>query len=305
MRVDHRISNLTLMHFACFTAVVETGTTLKASEVLHISQPQVSQKISQLENSIDVVLFRRENHRLVLTEAGQLFFSRCRQSLEDFNLSLEELRPYQNSEKPNTIRIGFTEGQEPGDILLWLRHFKIQFPEISTTSEIVRWVNAIEKILCGDIDMCILIDVAGLCENINIHYRVIRQLPLHCVVRRDSILAQKETLNFADLNGCTCYFSSYQRNTKIQEESQALFRQRGINIRWESKDADCFALRRYLDTEKSCVLTYSAAIEDTSLRAYALGGIAKPLVIAWKKAKNVHIEQYAIELASIIQHCHQ
>ncbi|WP_066458555.1 LysR family transcriptional regulator [Anaerotruncus rubiinfantis] len=304
MWLDPKVSSLTLIHFECFVTVVELGTTLKAAEALHISQPQVSQKISQLENSLDVTLFTRENHRLILTGVGQLFLARCRKMLEDFNSSLVELRPYCNTDKIDALRIGFTEGQEPGDILSWLRDFKAQFPETITNPVIVRWVDSIEKILCGEIDLCIVIDVGGLCDNPNIQSLIICPLPLHCIVRRDSLLSHKKVLQFSDLDGCTCYYPSYQRNTKIQNESQELFQKQVVNIRWESKDADFFALRRYLDTEKSCFLTYSSTIEDSTLKTYTLGGITKPLVVAWKKSKTAHLKSYAVELAEIIKRLH-
>ena len=289
------------MHFECFMAVVELGTTSRAADALHISQPQVSQRISQLEKTLDVSLFIRQNHRLVLTEAGKLFSARCGQFLENISSVVQELAPYYNSSKTKALRVGFSEGQDPGATLCWLQELKEIFPEIKIMPEVVPWVETEEALLSGKLDLCIIFDLDGLCDNVNLQSRIISHQPLQCVVRGDSVLAKKETIDFSDLEGATSYYSAYQRNTKIQNEHEEFFLKQGVHIHWVSKNLDFFTLRRYLDTGKSCFLTYSTIMEDTVLKTYILGGITKPLAVIWKKRKKNNIEVYAEELASIIK----
>lgn len=57
-----------------FLAVCQTMNYTKAAELLHITQPAVSQHIHALEHQCGAKLFRYEGKQLSLTEAGRLFF---------------------------------------------------------------------------------------------------------------------------------------------------------------------------------------------------------------------------------------
>jgi LysR family glycine cleavage system transcriptional activator len=79
----------------------------RAAEELHVTQAAVSHQIKQLEEHLEVQLFRRLGRRLVLTEPGQALlpvlhdaFARIAQSVEGLNLRQQggalavTLRPY-------------------------------------------------------------------------------------------------------------------------------------------------------------------------------------------------------------------
>lgn len=56
-----------------FLAVANEGSTLKASEKLHLTQSAVSKQIQALETLLDVELFQRGPRGLTLTEAGEIY----------------------------------------------------------------------------------------------------------------------------------------------------------------------------------------------------------------------------------------
>ena len=56
-----------------FAAVMERGTLSAAAQALNVSEPALSRQISALERSLDLVLFRREQRRLVPTPAAEAF----------------------------------------------------------------------------------------------------------------------------------------------------------------------------------------------------------------------------------------
>lgn len=61
-----------------FHAVMTSGTTARAAQVLRISQPAVSKAIASLERAVGFALFDREKGRLVPTPEGQLSSARSR-----------------------------------------------------------------------------------------------------------------------------------------------------------------------------------------------------------------------------------
>jgi DNA-binding transcriptional LysR family regulator len=65
---------MNLRQVEVFRVVMTNGTTARAAEVLHVSQPAVSKMIQELERSLGFALFRRLKGRLHPTPEGQLFF---------------------------------------------------------------------------------------------------------------------------------------------------------------------------------------------------------------------------------------
>ncbi|WP_320127642.1 LysR family transcriptional regulator [uncultured Sphaerochaeta sp.] len=79
---------MTLRHIRIFNTVCDQGSTVKAAEALHISQPSVSLALKELEEHYGIKLFDRISRRLELTEQGKNFLTYAR-SIDDAFLSLE------------------------------------------------------------------------------------------------------------------------------------------------------------------------------------------------------------------------
>ncbi len=59
-------------HLRYFWTVAKEGGLQRAADKLHVSPPSISAQIRELEEALDVKLFRRSGRRNVLTEAGQM-----------------------------------------------------------------------------------------------------------------------------------------------------------------------------------------------------------------------------------------
>ncbi len=68
-------------HYRVFVAIVETGSIIQASLRLNYSAPAVSKQLTNLEHSLQVQLFHRSHKKLEITEAGKLFYPKCKNIL--------------------------------------------------------------------------------------------------------------------------------------------------------------------------------------------------------------------------------
>ena len=59
-------------HLRYFWTVAREGGLQQAAAKLHVSPPSISAQIRELEETLDVKLFRRSGRRNVLTDAGQI-----------------------------------------------------------------------------------------------------------------------------------------------------------------------------------------------------------------------------------------
>lgn len=72
-----------LRHIRYFLAVAEQGNFTRAAEVLHVSQPTLSQQIKQLEEQLGTPLFDRTGRAVRLTDAGAAWMRYARLALQD------------------------------------------------------------------------------------------------------------------------------------------------------------------------------------------------------------------------------
>lgn len=83
-----------LIDLRVFAAVAQNGTVLAAASQCHLAPSSVSQRITQLEQSLGVQLFERHARGLRLTSAGQVMLAhvhRCTATLEQMH---SDLAPY-------------------------------------------------------------------------------------------------------------------------------------------------------------------------------------------------------------------
>ncbi len=74
-----------------FVRVVQTGNFTAAAEELILSKSVVSKYVTRLENELGARLLHRTTRRLSLTEAGEVFFERCRLGLQEIDEARSEV----------------------------------------------------------------------------------------------------------------------------------------------------------------------------------------------------------------------
>ena len=74
-----------------FKTIVEEGTISKAAKVLHMAQPPLSMQLKQLEEELGVILLKRGNKQIELTDAGTQFYKRCLQILDLTKMNFNNL----------------------------------------------------------------------------------------------------------------------------------------------------------------------------------------------------------------------
>jgi DNA-binding transcriptional LysR family regulator len=75
------MANIDLNHVVAFVRVVDHASFTAAAKSLGVPKSTVSRAISRLEEELDVRLLHRTTRKLSLTEAGQAFFERVRESI--------------------------------------------------------------------------------------------------------------------------------------------------------------------------------------------------------------------------------
>lgn len=72
---------MNLIQLKYFSAVCETGTVSEASEILHISQPSLSNAIKEMETEFGVKLFFRQHRGMSMTSEGERLYKMAKELL--------------------------------------------------------------------------------------------------------------------------------------------------------------------------------------------------------------------------------
>ena len=62
-----------------FVEVVNEGGMTNASKSLYIAQPTISKAVKDIEKELGMPLFDRSKRELKLTDAGQVFYQKCKE----------------------------------------------------------------------------------------------------------------------------------------------------------------------------------------------------------------------------------
>jgi DNA-binding transcriptional LysR family regulator len=128
-----------------FRQVVDSGSFVRAAELLDMSTPMVSRHVLHVEQRLGVRLLNRNNRSLSLTEPGRVYFERCRSILEELQATELELGS-QGSVPRGTLRVSApnsASGQWLAELLAEYRH---RYPEVLLDLSFEdRFVNLVDE----------------------------------------------------------------------------------------------------------------------------------------------------------------
>lgn len=93
---------MTLTQLRYAIAVADTKSMNEAAKQLFVTQPSLSSSIKELENEIDVELFRRTNKGVQITVEGKEFLGYARQVVEQYQL-LEDRYVNKKIQEKNSV----------------------------------------------------------------------------------------------------------------------------------------------------------------------------------------------------------
>ena len=181
-----------------FLAVAREKNITKAAEALYISQPSLSKQMQNLEKEIGSPLFVRGSRSVALTETGMLLKKRAEELLELYEKTEAELAAPAET-VCGEVRIGGGESYALQTVMQAAKAVQDNYPHVTFRFFSGDADDVTEKLDRGLIDFGVMVDLADTSQ-----YNALR-LPLAdrwgVLMRRDSPLAEKESISPADLTG--------------------------------------------------------------------------------------------------------
>ncbi len=186
---------MTLAQMQYFAAVYEYGSIIKASEMLHISQPTISMAIRDLENEFGISLFDRISKKLVPTQEGIYVYEQISDILNRIYTLTTYMHDTGTKKHPLTIGIPSIAGTFIFSTII--NDFRDKYPEI-----------ALDILKCDSTSIANLLNNNTLSIGISVEkdtlneemqsFRILSSEFLFCV-SKDHPLASKEMVSVEDL----------------------------------------------------------------------------------------------------------
>ena len=187
-----------------FLAIAREENMTRAAQRLHISQSSLSKEIKKLESELGHALFIRTNKNMRLNDEGMLLRKRAEDILAMVDKTAEEFSQLDNI-IGGEIRIGCAESHLIKYLARSIKSFKEQYPGTKFHIFSGDTDPVAERLDRGILDLAVIVEPPNLSKY---NYLTMPESDKWgVVVRRDSPLAQKETVSLGDLYGLPLFCS--------------------------------------------------------------------------------------------------
>ncbi|MBY0064344.1 LysR family transcriptional regulator [Priestia aryabhattai] len=179
-----------------FLMVAREGNITKAADVLHVTQPTLSRQLKDLEQELGKKLFIRSSHSIILTDEGMLLRNRAEEIVNMVDKLEAEFSSMEET-IGGDVYIGGGETEAMKHIARVAKDVQLRYPNIRYHLYSGNEEDITERLDKGLLDFGILIQPADISKYnyLNMPAKDVWGV----VMRRDSPLALKESIQAADL----------------------------------------------------------------------------------------------------------
>jgi DNA-binding transcriptional LysR family regulator len=226
-----------LRHLEVFDAVMKTGTTVGAAQLLCASQPSISNTIRHLEDKLGFDLFDRVKGRLVPTEEAKMLFREAQSVFAAFANTRRMVEEIQNN-RSGTLTVAATPtlGNSilPGAVAMFGR----PRPDVKIVVEVDQLGNVMEMVDRGAADLGIAVNA---CSVPTVTAEPLVIMDMVCVVAKNHPLARLDVISPRDMSDYPLI--SFSRDTVLGRHIEMAFEKeaagRNVNIQVRYCETAC------------------------------------------------------------------
>ncbi|WP_335997631.1 LysR family transcriptional regulator [Fusobacterium polymorphum] len=178
-----------------FLVVATERNISNAAKILFVSQPALSKQLKELEEELGVILFKRGNRNITLTEDGVYFLSKTKEILSLVDITVSNLK--QKDIISGEINIGAAETLQLEKIFKIISYMTKEFPNIKTNITSGNADEIILKLDSGLLDFAIIVGFID--KNKYEHLSLPWYDKWGLLIRKDNSLSKKKYIIKDDL----------------------------------------------------------------------------------------------------------
>lgn len=248
---------MTIKHLRVFNEVAESGKMSIAAAKFYLSQPTVSQIITELEEHYGFLLFERLSKKLFITEEGKKLLSYSKQVVQQFD---ELERKMLDTSKIQAFRIGSTITVGSCLINDIIKEFKRIDDTVETYSYVSNTQAIEEELLKANIDIAL---VEGIVKSHDLISIPVVDDYLVLVCNKEHPLAESRHFTVEELNNKR--FVMREKGSGTREQFENYINRHGITIK-ESVVANCPTAMINAVIEQNCLAVLSVRLVQEQIK---------------------------------------
>ena len=245
-----------------FVKVAELLSFSKAAKSLYITQSTLSQQIKQLEDELDVALLFRNNHKVILTEAGETFLKGAKKTLAEADDNKAKILDIASGHR-GILNIGVTYSF--GSILTEsVLAFKKEYPDVALNVTYRSMMELMEMVSDGNLDFALSFRSSEKIDNVESH--ILFDNKLCIVVRENHPLTRKEFVRLADLENYELILPSAGLQARSAFENIIADRNLNLKVAIESNEVNSI-LNLLRKSNYATILSETVILEHDGLTA--------------------------------------
>jgi len=185
----------------------------KAANLLHMSQPSISQHIQSLERHFNVTLFERVGRRLMLSDAGLALVPMARDIVNQ-SIHIEEAMASLHGEVFGHLMVGCST--TPGKYVLpqLLARLHHEYPRVKVTCQVSPQASAIERLCEGEIHFA-LSSYSHKQTCADVEFRLFMKDPVKLIVPQNHIWAERDEIHPEELRDTNFILREEESGTSV------------------------------------------------------------------------------------------
>ncbi len=185
----------TIRQLVVFRTVAEQTSFRKSAELLHTSQPALSNTVKDLEAILGTSLFNRTTRIVKLTEAGNELYARTVHLLDDVDMAIRATQDVASG-RGGTINITYVDFAILGVLPEVLNNYRAINPHIQVSVSFARTMEQLEMLHEKKVDVGFILDVEIPPQ---FQKRLVSVEGLVAVIPRSHRLANRESIELIEL----------------------------------------------------------------------------------------------------------
>lgn len=264
----------TLRQLKTFVATAEYKKMSEAAKHLYISQPTVSQIISDLEKEYDTALFERHSKELRITPAGSLLLDSARKIIAIHEALEQNMKTIHSARQ---LRIGATMTIGTNLMGTIIEDINTHFPDIDTFVTINNTDHIEQMLLRNELDVAL---VEGIISRHEIHTKPTLVDTLCIICGKNHPFAAKKSVSVEDLRNQDFILREKGSGTRGIFEQQMQLHNIPFHVKWESTSTPAivdavsrnlglgFVSERCANEKLSAGVVYQCPVQEINLKRF-------------------------------------
>jgi DNA-binding transcriptional LysR family regulator len=300
--MTNSLPDISISQIQAFIAVAEHRSFSKASLILNIEQSTLSKRISQLEQTLDLQLFRRDFRPIDLTTIGKQLFNSWKQLLAEYETTISEAyhSKLQISKKLLVCTVDSINAVH--SMPLMRTRMQESHPGLTLQFEYIPFSQWRSKLLAGDIDLVLTVLFESTFLSGEFEWAQVSVCPKSVCMLKSNPLSSLDSITFEDLSDQSFLLVSPSESPAYEGYVLHLCRSHGFEPKISRYINNSHGLFSSMQNDDEVIICdrYFRDFANPMVKCFDLPDTLSGMIAVWKKGNhNPYIKSFVEKLTAM------